>query len=72
MDKMLTWSYKVKPREVPKIWPISETGKANILKVRVDFFRLILLYDFDVGLLIRICLPKLSSSICSEFCPVLH
>ena len=28
MDTILTWGCKVEPREVPKIWPISETGRA--------------------------------------------
>ena len=32
MGKILTWGCKVKSRGVPKIWPISETGRANILK----------------------------------------
>ena len=32
MGKILTLGCKVKPRGVPKIWPISETGRANILK----------------------------------------
>ena len=31
MGKILTLGCKVKHRGVPKIWPISETGKANIL-----------------------------------------
>ena len=35
MGKFLTLGCKVKPRGVPKIWPISETGRANILKVQV-------------------------------------
>ena len=29
MGKSLTWGYKVKLREVPKTWPISETGRAS-------------------------------------------
>ena len=32
MGNILTWGCKVKPRGVPKIWPISETGRANVLK----------------------------------------
>ena len=32
MDKILTWGCKVNPRRVPNIWPIYETGRANILK----------------------------------------
>ena len=32
MDTILTVGCKVNPREVPKIWPIYETGRANILK----------------------------------------
>ena len=31
MGKILTWGCKVKPRRVPKMWAISETGRANIL-----------------------------------------
>ena len=31
MGKILNWGCTVKPRGVPKIWPISETGRANIL-----------------------------------------
>ena len=30
MGKILTLGCKVKPRGVPKIWPISETGRALI------------------------------------------
>ena len=32
MGKILTWGCKVKPRGVPKNWPISQTGRANVLK----------------------------------------
>ena len=32
MGKILTLGCKVNPRGVPEIWPISETGRANILK----------------------------------------
>ena len=35
MGKNLTLGCKVKPRGVPKIWPISETGRANILKYKI-------------------------------------
>ena len=31
MGNILTWGCKVKPRRVPNMWPISETGSANIL-----------------------------------------
>ena len=38
MDKILTFGCKVKPRGVPKIWPKSETGRANLLKLAVCCF----------------------------------
>ena len=37
MGKVLTWGCKVKPRGVPKIWPISETGRANLLNSNVSY-----------------------------------
>ena len=33
MGKIVTLSCKVKPRGVPEMLPISETGRANILKL---------------------------------------
>ena len=36
MGKILTWDCKVKPRGVPKIWPIAETGRANILNAQLE------------------------------------
>ena len=37
MGKILTWGCQVKPREVTTIYPISETGRANILKMCIVF-----------------------------------
>ena len=33
MGNILSWGCKVKPRRVPKMWPISETGRANIIDI---------------------------------------
>ena len=41
MGTILTLACKVKSRGVPNIWPISETGRANILKPNIDYVRYI-------------------------------
>ena len=57
MGKFLTLGCKVKPGEVPKIWSISETGRANILKRYEDFPTTDLLDTIRTGYLIIILQP---------------
>ena len=54
MGTILTWGSKVKLREVPKIWLISETGRAINLKLdfgmfrfRIDIWRAFLIFSIN-------------------------